>query len=101
MRHTRVAGRGPDRAPHRRKASRIGNPSFFNASGGANDLGRKVPTLRSRARVGPGGDEASEPSPRSFRGVDNARAGRWDQLAVSGLGGVETPVQGRHTVLPW
>jgi hypothetical protein len=38
----RVAGRGPDRAPHRRKASRIGNPPFFNASGGANDLGRRV-----------------------------------------------------------
>lgn len=97
----RVAGQGPDRAPRRRKASRIGNPLLFNRGGGANDLGR-------RARLGAhahGSIQAAtrrqNPSPRSSRGVDNARAGRREQLVVSGLGGVETPVRWRHTVLPW
>lgn len=74
---------------------------FFNGSVGQTIFGRKDSVRRSRARSGPGGDEASEPSPRSSRRVDNARAGRWDQLASSGLGGVETPVQRRHAVLPW
>jgi hypothetical protein len=44
--------------------------------------------------------EAPETSPRSSSRVDNARRGRRDQLAASGLGGVETPVQRWHAASP-
>jgi hypothetical protein len=56
------------------------------------------PVLRRAVR--PCGDEASEPSSRSVLRSRQRSAAWADQLAVSGLGGVETPVQRRHTVLP-
>lgn len=84
-------GRGPDRVPRRWKASRIGNPPFFNQGGGGNGLGRRnrVSVVRRTGSIRTATGRQN-PALARARGVDNARwaggiAGR------SGLGGVETP----------
>jgi hypothetical protein len=74
VRHARVAGQGPDRAPNRRKASRIGNPPLFNRGGGANDLGRRV-RLGAHAHVS---DQAAtrRQNPAPVRPVESITLGR-------------------------
>lgn len=84
-----MASQGFDRAPHRRKASRIGNPPFLQWFGGANDLRSQGIRVGAHA-LDPGRAATRRQNPAPVRPAESitlARAGgiSWHQVGSAVL----------------